>query len=145
MYKKILSPVDGSERSKNAAAHAAGLAEKLGAELTILHVVTPLSTYMGEYSDRLGSIENDLINEYIKEGQQILTKFKWDLKKNDITVKTELKIGNPADEICKLAEQEAFDLIVMGSRGLGELRGYIMGSVSNRVVRHAKCSVLIYR
>ncbi|MTI81438.1 MAG: universal stress protein [Firmicutes bacterium] len=141
MYKKILSPVDGSERSKQAAAHAASLAKIVGAQLILVHVVTPVSMY----SDRLGGIEKTLLDELVKEGQQILTKIKWDLSSEDTEIETTLLIGNPADEIFKLTTDNSYDLIVMGSRGLGELKGYIMGSVSNRVVRHAKCPVLIYR
>ncbi|MBM7856134.1 nucleotide-binding universal stress UspA family protein [Desulfohalotomaculum tongense] len=144
MYNKILTPVDGSERSKKAAVHAADLAEKFGAQLTILHVVSSLPSYYIN-SDRLSSIQKTLLDEFIKEGQQVLTKIKWDLSKKDVDIKTSLVVGNPADEICKLAHQESFDLIVMGSRGLGEIKGYIMGSISNRVVRHARCPVLIYR
>jgi len=48
-------------------------------------------------------------------------------------------------EICREAKEGRFDLVIMGSRGLGEIKGYLMGSVSNRVVRHASCPVLIVR
>ncbi len=145
MYRKILAPIDGSDRAKLAAAHAADLAKKLDAELTLLHVVPHLPAYVNRYSDHLGSVEQTLLEEFSKEGEKTLTEIKWALTKKDIKAHTILVIGNPAEEICKIAEEESFDLIVMGSRGLGEIKAYIMGSVSSRVVRHAKCPVLIYR
>ena len=145
LYNKILVPVDGSDYSNNAVLYAAGLAEKLGAELTILHVLPPTPTYISNYSDRMESIEKTLMNEFTKEAQDILAKNKNILSKKNISIKTKLIIGNPADEISKLAAEKQYDLIVIGNRGLGGIKGYLMGSVSNRVSRHAKCPVLIYR
>lgn len=145
MYNKILVPVDGSDCSNNAAFYAAGLAEKLGAELTLLHVLPPLPTYISNYSDRMESIEATLMNEFTNEAQTILAKNKQIFSDKNIVVKTKLLLGNPADEICQLSAEKQYDLIVIGSRGLGGIKAYLMGSTSNRVSRHAKCPVLIYR
>ena len=62
-----------------------------------------------------------------------------------LNVSTGITVGHPAEEICKKVEAGGFDLLVMGSRGLGQIKGYLMGSVSNRVCRHANCPVLIVR
>lgn len=145
MYNKILVPVDGSDCSNNATFYAAGLAEKLGAELTLLHVLPPLPTYISNYSDRMESIETTLMNEFTNEAQTILAKNKQIFSDKNIVVKTKLLLGNPADEICQLSAEKQYDLIVIGSRGLGGIKAYLMGSTSNRVSRHAKCPVLIYR
>lgn len=59
--------------------------------------------------------------------------------------KTKLARGNPAYEICSEAREGRHDLVVMANRGLGEIKGYLMGSVSNRVVRHAGSCVLIVK
>jgi len=64
---------------------------------------------------------------------------------NDRVFDYEIVVGQPADEICKKAKDGGYDLLVMGNRGLGEIKGYLMGSVSNRVIRHAVCPVLIVR
>jgi nucleotide-binding universal stress UspA family protein len=53
--------------------------------------------------------------------------------------------GNPAEVICKIVEEEGFDLIVMGSRGLSGMESFFMGGVSDKVCRHAVCPVLIVR
>lgn len=53
--------------------------------------------------------------------------------------------GNAAYEICNEAKNGRYDLIIMANRGPGEIKGYLLGSVSTRVVRHAGCSVLIIK
>ena len=62
-------------------------------------------------------------------------------------VKAELLLweGDLADEILRAAREEGFDLIVVGHRGLSPLKAFLLGSVSNRVVSHAPCSVLVVR
>ena len=151
MYNKILIPVDGSERSIKAAKHAGSLAEKLGSEVTLLHVMAPLPTSVNRYIERdcndpeqpADNVKKTLMDELVEEGEQFITKLKWDIAKNDLTVITKVIVGDPSDVICRLSAD--YELVIMGSRGLGELKGFFMGSVSNRVVRHAKCPVLIYR
>ena len=61
------------------------------------------------------------------------------------TVSTETIAGDPAEAIIKIADTRKCDLIVMGSRGLGRLAGLVLGSVSQKVVSHAPCPVLIVR
>ena len=53
--------------------------------------------------------------------------------------------GRPADEIIRYAEESGADLLVMGSRGLGALREFALGSVSHKVLTHAKCPVLVVK
>lgn len=62
-----------------------------------------------------------------------------------INLNTKILWGNPAQQICVESKEGQYDLIVMGRRGLDENTDYIMGSISNRVVRHASCPVLIVR
>jgi nucleotide-binding universal stress UspA family protein len=63
--------------------------------------------------------------------------------KPDLKISTVLKEGRPADEIVKTAKEENFDLIVMGHRGLGRVKEFFLGSVSDRVADEAHCPVLI--
>ncbi|HHU85556.1 MAG: universal stress protein [Pelotomaculaceae bacterium] len=145
MYKNILIAVDGSELSTKAAQHGAELASKLGAGLTLFHVVPPLPSFDNMSPDRVGNIHQDIVNEFIKQGREILSLTEEKLAGYGLNVSTGITVGHPAEEICKKVEAGGFDLLVMGSRGLGQIKGYLMGSVSNRVCRHANCPVLIVR
>lgn len=145
MYKNILIAIDGSELSTKAAQHGAELASKLGAGLTLFHVVPPLPSFDNMSPDRVGNIHQDIVNEFIKQGREILSLTEEKLAGYGLNVSTGITVGHPAEEICKKVEAGGFDLLVMGSRGLGQIKGYLMGSVSNRVCRHANCPVLIVR
>lgn len=145
MYRKILVPVDGSEKASKAALHAAELASKMGSEITLFHVVPSLPPYVNTSPDRFGNIQQAIMDEFQKHGQDILSQVKSDLIGYNLNIKSEIAVGQPADEILNRVKEQGYDLLVMGSRGLGEIKGYLMGSVSNRVARHASCPVLIVR
>lgn len=145
MYKKILVAIDGSEQAAKAALHGAELAVKLGAELILLHVVPILPSYASISPDQLGIVHQDITKEYYKQGREILNQARTELANYDINISSEISVGHPADEICKMAENCGCDLLIMGSRGLGQIKSYLMGSVSNRVCRLVACPVLIMR
>ena len=145
MYKNILAAVDGSELSAKDARHGAELAAKLGARLTIFHVVPPLPSFDNMSPSHVGNIHQDIVNEFLKQGREILRQTEEKLAGLGLDISTSITLGHPAEEICKKVEAGQYDLLVMGSRGLGQIKGYLMGSVSNRVCRHAKCPVLIVR
>jgi nucleotide-binding universal stress UspA family protein len=145
VYNKILVAVDGSQQAAKAALHGAELAAKLGAELILFHVVPTLPSYASISPDQLGVIHQDLAKEFHKQGREILSRTRDELASYNIIISTEISVGHPADEICKMVTKCGCDLLIMGSRGLGQIKGYLMGSVSNRVCRHAECPVLIMR
>ncbi|TEB18025.1 putative universal stress protein [Pelotomaculum sp. FP] len=136
MYKKILIPVDGSEKASLAARQAAELASILGSEVTLFHVVPILPV------DRFRSI---VIEESRLQGKELLEQARKELDEFNITIDTDMVPGHPADAICLKARVDKYDLIIMGSRGLSGVKGYLMGSVSSAVTRYAPCSVLIVR
>lgn len=142
MYKKILVPVDGSDKSFKAAHHAAKIAEKMDGKITLFHVLPQPPSY---YMRSVDNIHQIILHEAEKYASEVMQATKKQLAGFRITIECQTVIGHAADEICRKAREENFDLIVIGSRGLGELAGYIMGSVSNRVVRHAPCPVLVVR
>lgn len=140
MFKKILVPVDGSEFSFRAVKTAAALAEKFSSQVTLLHVVT-LPFTAPAISPEVGVIiPQHIFDELEAEGRKVLTKAAAEL--GQASVKTQIRTGHPAMEIIDEAKN-GYDLIVMGSRGLGELRGFVMGSVSDRVTHHSGCAVLV--
>ncbi|SFR10124.1 universal stress protein [Desulfoscipio geothermicus] len=145
MYNKILVPLDGSHRSLAATEHAIQIAAKVNANITLLHVAPNLTPLVGPYGDRLGVAQKTIVKEFETMGENILNEAMEDLKDRGVTINKKLTWGNPAQEICLEAREGNYDLIVIGSRGLSEIKGYLMGSVSNRVTRHAHCPVLIIR
>lgn len=145
MYRRILVPVDGSEKAAKAALHGAELASKLGAGLILFHVVPSLPPYVNTSPDHFGNIQQAIMDEFCRTGREILNQVKDDLAAYNLNIVTDIAVGQPADEIIKKVKDSQCDLVVMGSRGLGEIKGYLMGSVSNRVTRHAACPVLIVR
>ena len=63
----------------------------------------------------------------------------------DIRTNSVVELGSPAEVIVETADDEGYDLVVMGSRGLGRLTGFLMGSVSQYVVEQSKCPVLVVK
>ncbi|HBV96777.1 MAG: universal stress protein UspA [Peptococcaceae bacterium BICA1-7] len=145
MYKKVLVPLDGSIRANLAAEHAMDLAKTMKAEVMFLHVIPALPPYVNSYSDRLGGAYQQIHDELEATGREIMEKAKKDFENSGVSLEVKVLWGNPAMEICREAKEGRFDLVIMGSRGLGEIKGYLMGSISNRVVRHASCPVLVVR
>jgi nucleotide-binding universal stress UspA family protein len=147
---KILVAIDGSEHSDRALNYALDLAEKYSAEIMLLSVAQPLvatgpmfvtqplmppeSTVM--YVKGIETAHEKMLAEALKKAKH---------SKPDLTISKMLINGRPADEIVKLANQEKFDLIVMGSRGMGRIKEFFLGSVSDRVADEANCPVLLVK
>lgn len=139
---KILVPVDGSENGEKSFRYACWLARKVGATITVLHVIS--IPYTGESASfHIGSLE--------AAGRKILDEAK-KIAKDESCVQTyevRLGTGNPGHELVKLNKEGKFSLIVMGARGHTLLTHLIesvsMGRVSDLVVHHATCPVLVIR
>lgn len=141
MFEKILVAVDGSDLSMDAVRKAAALAEKFGGAVTVLNVVvTPAQSSMVDPT--LVVIPNQLIAALEEEGQRVLERAQQEIPAG-VTVSLQQKIGHPAQTIIEVAKSGGFDLIILGSRGLGEIKGYLLGSISDRVSHHAPCAVMI--
>jgi nucleotide-binding universal stress UspA family protein len=141
---RILLATDGSEEAELAALRAVELADATDSELHVVHVgVVP--HFLESYPGTLGY--HGRLYEQIEEVSREL------LRKESLRVKaaggsvagTHLRMGHVGLEIVALAEALGVGLIVMGSRGLGGVRRALMGSVSDSVVRHAHCPVLVVR
>ena len=147
MYKKILLPTDGSEYANKAAKHAIWIASLNGAEIIALNVI--------ETSSLVGLPAEDLIvriKEMLKEeGHKSLEKISDILKESKIegecqkevklTIST--KEGSPSDVIIETVKKEGVDLIVMGTSGKHGLDRFLLGSVTENVVRSSQCPVLV--
>ncbi len=141
---RILLATDGSEEAELAAMRAVELADATDCELHVVHVgVVPI--FLKSYPGTLG-YERKLYEQIEEVSRELLRKQSWRVKAAGGAVAgTHLRMGAVDLEIVALAEELGADLIVMGSRGLGGVRRALMGSVSDSVVRHAHCPVLVVR
>ena len=141
MFTNILVPIDGSDNSYRALDAALLLSEKLGSNITVIHVMEEVPiTHIG--SEKM---LNELLEAYKKENQDILLKCTEIANQKGLTIKTFLLQGNPASVILDYNKKEKFDLVIMGSRGLGKFKELILGSVSSKIVHHSSCAVLLIR
>jgi nucleotide-binding universal stress UspA family protein len=141
---RILLATDGSEEATLAAQTAADLAQKTGSELHLVNV-RPAPVYIEPTSEVLYWISRIEESER-KEAQQLLDAQAEQIQALGATVaQSHVRLGRPDEEIVILAEEIGAGLIAMGSRGLGGVRRLLMGSVSDSVIRHAHCPVLVVR
>jgi universal stress protein A len=141
-WKKILCPVDFSDGSRHSIETAAKIADEAGAELIITNVLGLPVYYMVEPIAYPASFVTDLVSA----AEASLAQWKVEAERLGATrVGTELLRGDPAHEIVELAKRGAFDLIVIGTHGRTGLKHVFLGSVAEKVVRHASCPVLVVR
>jgi nucleotide-binding universal stress UspA family protein len=136
--KRILVGVDGSKYSLEAVKAAAKLAAERNIEsVTLVHVIPVVVSTMGP--SVVAAPPEDI------EAWEMFEKPKAILKKAGVATRLLLREGDPAYEIIEIAKTEGYDLIVIGHRGLSPILAFLIGSVSNRIVSHAPCSVLVVR
>ncbi|MBR5163359.1 MAG: universal stress protein [Schwartzia sp.] len=136
--EKILVPVDGSESSERALKKAIELAVALKAKLSFLYVANVNQLAVNS------CLSAELLEAVNKAGEVILSHAE---ERVPTGVESErlLETGSPASAIIDVAEESGIDLIVMGSRGLGLVKGVLLGSVSQYVVENAKCAVMVIK
>jgi nucleotide-binding universal stress UspA family protein len=143
---KILLATDGSKDAELAATVVADLAQSSGSKLHVV-AVFPAAGYVHPYYEvRFPEAAEQLRREGREEAQQVLDEqVKRVREAGENIPEAHLRTGEPEKEIVALAEELGVGLITMGSRGLGGIRRALMGSVSDVVVRHAHCPVLVVR
>ena len=139
--QSILVPLDFSEPAKAAWQYAVRLAEQFGAKLILLHVVEPVGTPDFAYYPLM--MENDKVLAKAKaELNQVVAQAELDPK---LIGKTLVRNGAAFHEITQAAEALKADLIVIATHGYKGLKHVLLGSTTERVVRHASCPVLVVR
>lgn len=138
MIKKILVPVDGSLGSDRAVAQAISIASSCGAKIFFLYVANINQLAINAY------LSDAILSAVKKAGQVILDRAE-NMMSGDIEYETFSETGSPAVTILDFEERLGADLIVMGSRGLGLIKGVLLGSVSQYVVEQSKCPVLVVK
>jgi nucleotide-binding universal stress UspA family protein len=141
---RILLATDGSEEAEQAALTAVELALRTASELHVVHVGV-LPHFLESYPGTLG-YHGRLYEQIQEQSRELLRKESWRVKAAGGTLAgSHLRMGKVDLEIVALAEELGADLIVMGCRGYRGIRRAIEGSVSDGVIRHARCPVLVVR
>ncbi|MFC3282407.1 universal stress protein [Litchfieldella rifensis] len=146
MFNSLLIAVDGSENARKALHVACELAKNGDTKLHILHIPESLA-HETTLVWGIGAIPLEANEEDIqKAGRQVIDKARANAQELGVSqVETHLDQGEPARTILSQAEQLGVDAIVLGSRGLGDLAGLVVGSVSHKVTHSAKCTVITVR
>ncbi len=149
-FDRILVPVDFSNCSHAACEHAAELALKLGAAIELLHIEEPPAWQGFVLPELVVNMPNEAstsLNEFVEtRTQRALDHLVDTLQRRGVTrVRHRREGGEPAKVILRIAEDERFDLIVMGTHGRKGFERLVVGSVAERIVRHASCPVLTVR
>jgi nucleotide-binding universal stress UspA family protein len=155
VFHKILVPLDGSEHSDRALAAALQIAKNFNSEITLLHiysvtvtsVVIPEPTTLNPTGVPIATSAevSKMVDAARDAGKRILADGEQKVRAESVPVETSLIEGNSPQEIVKTAKEGQFDLIVIGARGIHRLRDLLMGSVTEGVVKHASCSVLVVK
>ena len=155
MFHRILVAIDKSNFSKCAFERAVSLAKGLDAKLMLLHVLSideegspQINTLYGDgYYSKINEILREQYEkewtEFTQDYLKLLQEWTDEAKIAGVDAECTQPSGNPSRTICNLAKTWQADLIVMGSHGRKGMRELFLGSVSNYVMHHAPCSVLI--
>jgi nucleotide-binding universal stress UspA family protein len=137
MIKRILVAVDGSQQSLNAVRLASEIAQSTHAEMTLLAVVEVADVPELMMTDQING-KGVAMDSLLEEAAELAVS-------HGLEAKTALRHGHPADQILRFAKEQKIDMIVTGSRGRGDAKGIIMGSVSRAITKRAEIPVLIVR
>jgi len=142
--RRILAPTDFSDNSAPAVRHAAEFADKFGAELVLLHVVQDLALVLPDAVMPTPVATPDL-GEMIAAAKSGLANLVAALDLGRLNPKAEVRVGAPAAEIVAAAADLKADLVCVSTHGRTGLAHFFLGSVAERIVRHAPCPVLTVR
>jgi len=138
-FKKILNPVDGSEHSKRATQYSIELAKQFDSKIILLHCHAKFPVVLAEPHFQ------NAINEIMKNSEELIKPFEDLLEDSGVEYEIRILEGSPANNIDTVVNIEKIDLIVMGSRGVGNFEGLFLGSVAHQVLHKVQCPVFIIK
>lgn len=146
MFESILVGTDGSDAATVAVAHAVELARAVGARLQIVSAYEPIA----ERHLRVARLPAPADVQWTVSGRadvlELLESARRDAERAEVvSIETFARVGDAADAILDVAEEQKSDLIVIGNKGMTGATRFLLGSVPNKVSHHAPCSVLIVR
>ncbi|HXD18941.1 MAG TPA: universal stress protein [Vicinamibacterales bacterium] len=138
MYRRILVAIEHSAADQAILEHVRQLAAQVGSELHLVHVA---DGWAARNFDQLQLRES----EEMKDDRDYLAKLAADLTAHGLKVSTELAMGDPADQLIRLAEERGVDLLAMSTHGHRFLNDLVRGTTVNRVRHLVKIPVLLVR
>lgn len=146
MINKVLLASDGSDNALRAAAFTAGLAAQIPQLQVTVLAVNEILDKMKYYSPLNTPVIFEEVEVFFREKvKEAIDKTVAAMDKDKCRIETVTKVGNPAEVILDYAGEGNFDLIVIGSRGLGSIKGVLLGSVSMKVMQLAACPVVVVK
>jgi nucleotide-binding universal stress UspA family protein len=140
MYRHILIPTDGSELAEHGVTHGLALAKSLGAKASIIFVVEPFPEMTGRYLETLARY----VELRKEQATNVLNGAAKAAKEAGVSCETlQVENAQPHQGIIAAAADKGCDLIVMSSHGRSGLSALLIGSVTNKVLTHAKIPVLV--
>ena len=144
-WNEILCAVDFSEPSRLAMLEACDVARRCGARLTLVNVFEP-PTGPAVASDLIAPASPGLVEAVTEELSRKLDGWRVEAeRRTEAKVAARVLPGEPAAEVVRLAKEGDFDLVVVGTHGRHGVKRLLLGSVAERIVREAPCSVLLAR
>ena len=137
-FRKIMVGYDGSAQADKAVDVALSLAESFDCTVLLFAVARPPEPAT---SVEMGAVLDDAREHYEEGFKKIVEK----AKGHDLEIATHIVVGHPAEQIVHRAEQDKVDLIILGRRGMSLFEKWLLGSVSERVLRYAHCPVMVVR
>lgn len=150
MFRKILYPTDFSEGAKKALEYVKKLKEAGTEEVVIVHIIHEygIDSVM-EGCEWAGlnpeECKNDVFGDMVKKEQAKAEKILEEIEATGMKGKIRIELGNPASKILEISEDEHVSLIVMGAYGAGKIEELLLGSITEKVIRHAKVPAMAIR
>jgi nucleotide-binding universal stress UspA family protein len=153
LFEKILVPLDGSEHSLEALENGAEIAKKFSGKITLIHVYSVQPIMMQDPSTAgspsipifTGAEVSTMLEAAKKLGNRILEDGEKRIKASGVKVGKLLVEGHTVEEIVRAANEGFYGLIVIGARGVSHMREMLLGSVTDGVIHHVHCPVLVVK
>lgn len=136
VFETILVAYDGSPQAQRATDLAFSMAAAMQSKLLIFAVIRPPEPAARA---ELNAVLDDAREHY----EQSFAQLREQAKRRGVELETEIEVGHPAEHIVHRAEQTHTELIIMGRRGISSFQRWMLGSISERVLRYAHCPVMV--
>lgn len=144
MYRRLLVTLDGSEMSEEALPYAEDLAEKMSSQVDLLRVAPRPQPLIEEGGRVVVTIDQEM-ERMTTDFNQYLTRIAFRFRAKGLTVRSDIRFGDPAEEIVDYAKENNISMIVMCTHGRSGISRWVYGSVAERVLRAAPTPVLLVR